>query len=130
MRVQVAVGILVNGNQKLLIQQRRTGTDCAGKWEFPGGKIESGETPATALKRELTEELAIDMGKARPLINLKHDYAHANVSLHSFIIYDWKGEAQGHEGQAIVWVTPDEAESYDLLEAAYPLLAQARLRLK
>ena len=120
-RLQVAVGILVSGPE-LLIQQRRAGTDCAGQWEFPGGKLEPGETAVQALRRELKEELNISIGAPDFLTCLEHDYDHAHVSLHTYIIREWTGKPEGLEGQAIVWDTPVRLEEYDLLEAAYPLL--------
>ena len=129
MRVQVAVGILVNGNE-LLIQRRKAGTDCAYQWEFPGGKIELGETPEQALKRELKEELGISIQKPSPITRLDHDYVHAAVALHTYIVNGWQGQVVGREGQLIRWVTPEQAEHYDLLEAAYPLLNIARVYLE
>lgn len=124
-RLQVAVGILLRPGKELLIQQRRTGTDCAGQWEFPGGKLEPGETAEQALRRELQEELNIRIGELAFLTCLEHDYDHAQVSLHAYIIRDWAGEPKGIEGQAIVWGSPEKLIEYDLLEAAYPLLKRA-----
>ena len=124
-RVQVAVGILLGADQTLLIQQRRDGTDCAGQWEFPGGKLERRESPEVALHRELKEELGIETIGVRFLCNLEHDYAHAHVSLHTYLVEQWSGEASGIEGQEIAWAKPEEIRCYDLLEAAYPLLDQA-----
>ena len=124
-RIQVAVGILLRSEKQLLIQQRRMGTDCAGQWEFPGGKLEPGETPEQALRRELQEELNIVIGEATFLTSLEHDYDHAHVSLHTYIIREWTGEPEGLEGQEIAWGSPQQLIEYDLLEAAYPLLALA-----
>lgn len=121
-RLQVAVGILQRSEKQLLIQQRRAGTDCAGQWEFPGGKLEPGETPEQALKRELQEELNITIGEPIFLTSLEYDYDHAHVSLHTYMIQEWAGEPEGLEGQAIIWGSPEELKQYDLLEAAYPLL--------
>lgn len=129
MRLQVAVGVLVRG-ETLLIQQRRRGTDCAGQWEFPGGKIEANETAAAALRRELKEELNIEGLSMQPLIVHEQNYAHANVSLHTYIVKTWQGEPQGFEGQAIAWVSYDEALQFDLLDGAYPLLEAAKIVLK
>ena len=128
-RVQVAVGILVREDKALLIQQRRAGTACAGQWEFPGGKLEDGESPETALNRELREELGIELSETSFLSRVEHDYEHANVSLHTYLIYRWTGEPQGLEGQAISWDLPERLTTYDLLEAAHPMLEQVRRRL-
>jgi 8-oxo-dGTP diphosphatase len=129
MRVQVAVGILVKANQSLLIQQRRSGTDCAGLWEFPGGKLEAGESPEAALKRELKEELDIKVIDAYLLSTLEYDYTHACVSLHTYLVHQWSGELKGAEGQEIAWGSPEKLIKYDLLEATYPLLTQATAHL-
>lgn len=128
-RIQVAVGVLLGADQTLLIQQRREGTDCAGLWEFPGGKLECGESPEAALERELKEELGIKLIELSFLSQLDHDYAHANVSLHAYLVHRWSGQPEGIEGQAIAWEMPEEILCYDLLEAAYPILEQAAARL-
>lgn len=129
-RVQVAVGVLVADDQSLLIQQRRKGTDCAGLWEFPGGKLEDGESPETALQRELKEELGISINDLTFLCRQEHDYAHAHVSLHTYLVHRWTGKPKGVEGQKIIWALADAIRQYDLLEAAYPLLDQVVARLK
>lgn len=124
MRLQVVVGILIK-QSKLLIQQRRAQTACAGQWEFPGGKLEAGETTAVALQRELLEELNIKVVTSQPLLEHRQDYAHANVTLHTHLVENWSGEPEGFEGQAIRWVSYREALDYDLLDGAYPLLEAA-----
>lgn len=128
-RLQVAVGILVDPSGELLIQQRRAGTDCAGQWEFPGGKLEAGETAEQALTRELLEELNIVISEPAFLTCLEHNYDHAHVTLHTYLIHKWQGEPEGREGQAIVWGPPQILSEYDLLEAAYPLLECAIARI-
>jgi 8-oxo-dGTP diphosphatase len=127
--VQVAVGVLVSADQTLLIQQRRAGTDCAGLWEFPGGKLEPGESPERALIRELEEELGVYITEPGFLCRLNHDYRHAQVTLHTYLIYQWSGVVNGAEGQEIAWVSLDEIRAYDLLEAVHPLLRQAEASL-
>ncbi len=124
-RLEVAVGVLVNHSGQLLVQQRREGTDCAGAWEFPGGKVETDETPQQALQRELKEELGIKLETMQVLTVLEHDYAHANVRLHTFICEQWSGKPLGIEGQTILWAEPTAIAELDLLEAAVPLLEMA-----
>ena len=128
--MQVAVGVLVSNDQTLLIQQRRAGTDCEGLWEFPGGKLEAGEAPEFALKRELKEELGICIAEPDFLCCLNHDYRHAKVTLHTYLIHQWSGVARGIEGQEIAWVRCNQIRAYDLLEAVHPLLKQAEASLK
>lgn len=124
-RIAVAVGILFNKAGQFLVQQRREGADCAGKWEFPGGKLTAGERPKAALLRELNEELGIRLSASKPLTVLEHDYPHAKVRLHVYICNRWAGEPLGMEGQAILWAHPTAIAKLDLLAAAVPLLALA-----
>ena len=98
-------------------------------WEFPGGKIEINESPRDALKRELKEELGIEVLSLCPLTMHPHDYSHAKVDLDTFLVDRWSGEAFGREGQKTCWVTPEEALEYELLAGAYPLLEAAKLAL-
>ncbi len=125
MRLQVAVGILVDNERALLVQQRRTGTACAGQWEFPGGKLEQGESPEQALRRELSEELGIDVLSLDWLTREDHDYDHARVSLHTYLVERWNGEVRGLEGQEIAWKSATDLRDWNLLEGAWPLLDSA-----
>lgn len=125
MRVQVAVGILVDDEGMLLVQQRQAGTACAGQWEFPGGKLEAGESPQQALRRELQEELGIDNLSLEWLTRLDHEYEHAHVSLHTYVVEQWAGEVRGLEGQDIAWKPAADLRDVDLLEGAWPLLDSA-----
>ena len=125
MRIQVAVGILVDGERALLVQQRRSGTACAGQWEFPGGKLEHGESPEQALRRELLEELGIDVRSVDWLTREDHDYEHAHVSLHTYLVSRWEGEVRGLEGQAIAWKSATDLRGWNLLDGAWPLLDRA-----
>jgi mutator protein MutT len=87
--VDVAVGVLLDSEGRFLITSRPEGKVYAGHWEFPGGKIEAGETVAQALQRELHEELGITIGAAQPWKITLHDYAHARVRLHFCKVFDW-----------------------------------------
>ena len=101
--VDVAVGVLIDGAGRFLMTSRPTGKVYADHWEFPGGKLESGETVAQALRRELNEELGIDIGEAHPWRVEMVDYPHALVRLHFCKVYEWAGEFEMREGQAMAW---------------------------
>lgn len=108
--VDVAVGVLVeraaDGREgRFLLTSRPEGKVYAGYWEFPGGKLEAGETVDAALRRELHEELGITIGAAHPWQQLVMDYPHARVRLHFCKVYDWTGEFQMREAQQMAWQT-------------------------
>ncbi|HQT21337.1 MAG TPA: NUDIX domain-containing protein, partial [Polynucleobacter sp.] len=88
---EVAAGILLDATGRYLLGQRPEGKPYAGYWEVPGGKIEAGESVFDALKRELQEELGIDIQESEELLVLEHDYPHAYVRLHVSIIRQWQG---------------------------------------
>ncbi len=121
-RLHVAVGVLRRRDRRILIQQRAPGKTCAGQWEFPGGKVESGETPPQALQRELKEELGIAVLTARLLLQLPFDYAHARVWLEAFVVDSFGGEVAAQEGQQTRWRTPAQIRRYNLLAAMPPIL--------
>lgn len=100
---EVAVGVLIRGDGAFLLAQRPSGKPYAGYWEFPGGKVEPGETVEAALARELHEELGIDVEHAQRWRVLEHDYPHAYVRLHFCKVTDWRGEPVGREGQQFSW---------------------------
>ena len=102
----VAVGILRRPDGDVLFAQRPPGKPYAGYWEFPGGKIEPGESADAALARELHEELAVTVTRALPFITQRHDYSHAYVELQFFIVTGWDGDIRPQEGQAVAWQTP------------------------
>ncbi len=124
-RIEVAVGIMCLPTGEMLVQERRQGTDCAGQWEFPGGKQEAGETISAALVREFDEELGVQPTLFTELTVIEHGYDHANVRLHTFLIKGWLGDATPREGQKLKWLQPDRIRHLDLLAAAYPLLGLA-----
>ncbi len=101
--VEVAVAVLQKSDGSFLLAQRPTGKDYAGYWEFPGGKVESGETPRDALVRELHEELGIEVTTAYPWLLRIFTYPHATVRLNFFRVTEWKGEPHPHEGQQFSW---------------------------
>jgi 8-oxo-dGTP diphosphatase len=101
--VEVAVGVLIRPNGDFLLTSRPTGKVYAGFWEFPGGKLEPGESALQALQRELREELGIDIGPATLWKRLKVDYPHALVQLNFYQVFDWRGELQMREAQSFAW---------------------------
>ena len=123
MRTHVAVGILYNskGNE-VLITKRTSKQHLAGYWEFPGGKVESGEDVQMALGRELEEELGIVVNNVEPFMTIKHDYPDKKVLLDVWKVYDWKGEPEGREDQEIIWTKLDSLESHKFPEANIVML--------
>ena len=103
--VDVAVGVLIDPARRFLLTSRPPGKVYAGWWEFPGGKLESGETVVAALARELHEELGIIVLAAEPWRTTRIDYAHARVRLHFCKVLAWRGEFEMREGQAMAWQT-------------------------
>ncbi len=99
----------------------------AGYWEFPGGKIEPGEAPLAALKRELREELGIEVERAYPWLTRDYDYAHAAVRLRFFRVVRWSGTLHGRENQRFAWQLPDAISVDPLLPANAPILRALRL---
>ena len=103
--VEVAVGVLIDAHGHFLLTSRPLGKVYAGYWEFPGGKLEAGETGAQALARELHEELGITIGTAHPWKVEMVDYPHALVRLNFCKVFDWRGELQMREAQSFAWQT-------------------------
>jgi 8-oxo-dGTP diphosphatase len=102
--VDVAVGVLMQG-EEFLLTSRPEGKVYAGYWEFPGGKLESGESVEQALRRELQEELGITIGQAQIWKTQMVDYPHALVRLHFCKVWEWQGELQMREAQSHAWQT-------------------------
>ena len=117
----------MRGDGQVLLAQRPPGKAYAGYWEFPGGKLEAGETPAAALARELHEELGITVRRASPWLVQEFVYPHAHVELHFFRVFEWEGELVGHDGQAFAWQTPGRYTLAPLLPANTRILAALEL---
>jgi 8-oxo-dGTP diphosphatase len=94
---------LVDTDKRVLIAQRPEGKALAGLWEFPGGKVEPGETVEQALRRELLEEIGVTIGAVHPWRVERVDYPHALVRLNFCKVYEWTGELHMHEGQSFAW---------------------------
>ena len=103
--VDVAVGVLIDAEGRFLLTSRPAGKVYAGYWEFPGGKLEAGESVEQALRRELHEELGIEIGAVQPWQIEELDYPHARVRLHFCKVYAWRGEFEMREQQAMAWQT-------------------------
>jgi 8-oxo-dGTP diphosphatase len=119
--IDVAVGVMRKPDGSLLLARRPEGKPYAGYWEFPGGKVEPGESVAAALAREFEEELGVRVLHAEPWCCVEHVYPHAHVHLHFFIIRAWQGEPQSLEGQAFAW--QGEVAVEPVLPATIPLLS-------
>ncbi|MDR0702521.1 MAG: Nudix family hydrolase [Azoarcus sp.] len=108
-RIEVAAGVIVRDDGRFLLGQRAADTFYPGYWEFPGGKVEPGESPAGALCRELHEELGIRVESFYPWIVRVHEYEHASVRLHFFEVTRWRGNIRDHVHAALAWIAADEA---------------------
>ena len=120
--VDVAVGVLIDPDGRFLLTSRPEGKVYAGHWEFPGGKVEPGESVEAALRRELHEELGITIGHAEPWRVALHDYPHALVRLHFCKVREWRGEFEMREGQQMAWQDLP-ATVKPLLPGTLPVLA-------
>jgi 8-oxo-dGTP diphosphatase len=103
--VEVAVGVLLRSDGAFLLTSRPAGKVYEGYWEFPGGKVEAGETVEQALRRELQEEIGVVIGAVHPWRVERVDYPHALVRLNFCKVFEWKGELHMHEGQEHAWQT-------------------------
>ncbi|MEC4728387.1 8-oxo-dGTP diphosphatase MutT [Shewanella sp. D64] len=121
-RVHVAVGVIINYNQEVLLAKRPQHLHQGGKWEFPGGKVEQGETVTEALIRELKEEVNLDVSATTPLMQISHDYSDKQVLLDIHLVSHFDGEAKGLEDQEICWVAKENLVNYDFPEANKPII--------
>ncbi len=115
--VRVAAAVILHPDGRVLLAQRPPGKVYAGYWEFPGGKLEAGETPREALDRELHEELGLRVRRAAPWLVRRYAYPHAHVELHFFRVLGFDGEPVGHDGQAFAWQQPGAFTVAPLLPA-------------
>jgi 8-oxo-dGTP diphosphatase len=122
-RVHVAVGVIRNPAGEILISKRHLESHQGGLWEFPGGKVEAGETVIEALQRELLEELGIRFADARPLLEIEHDYSDKAVCLDVWLVDTFSGCAEGREGQPLAWVKPARLHTYEFPAANHPIIA-------
>ena len=125
--VPVVAAVIYHADGRFLLARRPDGKVYAGYWEFPGGKIEPGESAPEALARELHEELGIDVERAYPWITRRYTYAHATVDLHFYRVVGFAGEPHGRERQALVWQDSERPDASPMLPANGPVLAALRL---
>lgn len=126
--VWVSAVALVDTDGRVLLAQRPAGKALAGLWEFPGGKIEPGESPENALVRELKEELGIDTAASclAPLTFASHRYDDFHLMMPLFVCRVWQGVATAREGQALAWVHPKDFDRYPMPPADVPLIPALR----
>ena len=120
--LEVVAGILIRADGKVFLASRPEGRAYAGYWEFPGGKVEAGESLQDAMARELHEELGIVVSAMQRWITRVFVYPHATVRLNFFRVTAWQGEPHPHEGQHFSWQSPDAVEVKPLLPANFPVL--------
>jgi len=129
--IDVAAAVIerpgADGVIEFLLGQRAPGSFYAGFWEFPGGKVEPGETPHAALVRELREELGIEAVRADPWLRRQHVYEHAHVRLNFFRVREWRGELHDHVHSALDWQRADALNVSPMLPANAPVLAALAL---
>lgn len=126
-RVHVAVAVIRNQHNQILISQRLQHTHMGGLWEFPGGKVEADESVRDALKREIQEELGLVIRDAEPLICVPHDYPDKHVLLDVWQVTSCSGNAEGREGQLITWAAPQELHQYEFPVANRPIVTAVQL---
>ena len=126
--VLVVACALVDIDGRVLLARRPKGRPMAGLWEFPGGKVEEGETPERALIRELKEELAIDVSEAclAPFTFTSHAYPEFHLLMPLYVCRRWKGEVTAREGQELAWVRAVRLGDYPMPPADVPLTAMLR----
>lgn len=111
--VQVAAAVILDQQQQVFLAKRPQEVHQGGKWEFPGGKLEVGESAYQALKRELQEEIGIDINTAQEFLEISHQYSDKSVVLTVFIVSDYQGQPWGREGQQTIWRKADELAALD-----------------
>lgn len=126
--VHVAVGVILDPDRNILITRRDPDSHQGGLWEFPGGKVEPGETPEAALIRELEEELAINTWSSclAPLTFASHSYDHFHLLMPLFACRKWQGIPRSNEGQSLAWVRPQNLKDYPMPPADIPLVSILR----
>jgi 8-oxo-dGTP diphosphatase len=124
----VVAAVLYDREGRVLIAERPAGKHMAGRWEFPGGKVNVGELEVDALARELREELGIEVASSHPFMRLTHSYDDRDVELSMWIVESFAGEPRGLDGQRLKWVQPERLQDEDILAADRPFVEALRDR--
>ncbi|WP_115719982.1 8-oxo-dGTP diphosphatase MutT [Gallaecimonas mangrovi] len=124
--IHVAVGVIENGRGEIFVTKRLSHQHQGGKWEFPGGKVEEGETLLLALDRELKEEIGINVTLAEPLLVVEHDYGDKAVKLDVWLVRGFVGQPKGLEGQEGKWVAIKDIDTLTFPEANAPIVATVK----
>jgi 8-oxo-dGTP diphosphatase len=126
--ILVVAAALIDTDGRVLIAQRPAGKQMAGLWEFPGGKVEPGETPEAALIRELEEELSIKVAQAclAPFVFASHEYETFHLLMPLYLCRRWEGQVTAREHKAMAWVKPNKLSDYPMPPADAPLIAWLR----
>lgn len=125
-RIHVVAGVIADARGRILLARRTAGRDLAGLWEFPGGKVDPGETPEQALVRELREELGIEARIGAPVIAVPQRYPHKRLCLDVRHVASWTGTVKGLDGQALAWAPPHTLAGYAMPDADRPVVAALR----
>lgn len=124
--LQIAVGIIRDPQRRIFLTQRAADSHMACKWEFAGGKLEPGETAEQALRRELNEEVGIEVMACQPFATIEHKYDDRHVTLNFFLVEQWQGEPWGREGQPQRWVKQSELNAEDFPPANAEIVARLK----
>ena len=125
--VHVAAAVIYDDHGRILLTKRGENTHQGGLWEFPGGKLETGESVAQGLRRELKEELGIELLQHRPLIKNLHHYPEKSVLLDVHLVEDYQGVPQGLEGQPLEWVEPGRLSEFSMPQADLPIITAVNI---
>ena len=120
--LDVAAGILIDATGRVLITERLCDGPFNGLWEFPGGKIQAGESAREALARELAEEIGVKVMSCDSFMSLSHEYPDRSVSIEFFLVSEWQCEPVGCEGQQLRWVEATQLDAAELLPADIPVV--------
>ena len=130
LRIEVAVGIVFNSSGEVLVGQRVVKDRYYAKWEFPGGKLEAGESVEQALKREFKEEVGIELADSVHFMQIDHDYPDRHVRLHVSTVTQFSGEITSLEGQALKWVKIADLRSMDFLQGNEVMIKELERRYR